>query len=251
MTTAVEELHGVFQFADDLFDDNQVNERKLTIDMTYNPREIYSNWFEDFPANNGNGNDNDNDTEILIDTVQFTIPELYRRGEYEKCLDLCLERIKMFPSSPGILRDAAESGSLCLLKLKRPSQALPLLPLMTGVEEPGRLIVRSRVFFGCKDYKQCGRECRNYLNLRSGDYSMTMRLTECLINELSLSSSTIIINNENKLIEEIQVNLKLVENILIGYLDLDSVICNLNLKEKYKKDLSHLQNLKLKFNLIQ
>lgn len=232
----VEELHGVFQFADDLFDDNQVNERKLTIDMTYNPREIYSNWFEVFPVNNGNG------TESPIDTVQFTIPELYRRGEYEKCLDLCLKRIKLFPSSPGILRDAAESASLCLLKLHRPSQALPLLPLMTGVEEPGRLIIRSRVYFECKEYKQCAQECRNYLNLRSGDYIVTMRLTECLINELS----TIIINND--LIEEIKINLKALKNTLLGYLDSDSVNNNLNLQEKYKKDLFHLQNLKLTLN---
>ena len=234
--TVVEELHGVFQFADDLFDDNQVDERKLTIDMTYNPREIYSNWFEDLSVNSGN------DTESPMDTVQFTIPELYRRGEYEKCLDLCLERIKSFPSSPGILRDAAESASLCLLKLQRPSQALPLLHLMTGVEEPGRLIVRSRVFFECKEYKHCAQECRDYLYLRPGDYIVIMLLTECLINDLS-------INNENgDLIQVIKINLTTVENILIGYLDLDYVNNNLNLQEKYKKDLSHLQNLKLTLN---
>ena len=174
---SVEELHGIFQFTDDLFDDNQPAERVLTVDPLYNPREIYPCWFEKGTESIPTAHE----AKIPIDTEEFLLPELYRRGEYEKCLKLSKERIEKFSSTAGIVRDAAETAALCLLNLNRPKEALTFLPLMTGVEEPGRLIVRSRVYFECKLFRDCVKECREYLKLRPGDYTISIRLAQSLL----------------------------------------------------------------------
>lgn len=188
--TSVEELHGVFQFTDDLFEDNQPAERILTVDKTYNPREIYPGWFERGVESISSASEAKNP----IDTAEFFIPDLYRKGEYERCLLLCQERIVKYSTTPGILRDAAETASLCLLKVGRPLEALPFLPLMTGVEEPGRLIVRSRVYFECQMFLECVKECREYLKLRPGDYIISVRLAECLIKLNELESAEILLD---------------------------------------------------------
>ena len=219
--TTVEELHGVFQFTDDLFDDNQPAERILTVDKDYNPREIYPGWFETGTESIPSAFEAKNP----IDTVEFLIPELYRRRDYEQCLHLSLDRIRKFSSTPGIVRDAAETAALCFLKLSRPHEALPLLPLLTGVEEPGRLIVRSRVYFECALYKECADECREYLKLRPGDYIISMRLAECLINLKCTETA-----------EEVESLLNFCETTLKTYNSLNS--------PKYEKDLEHIYKLK-------
>ena len=217
--TKVEELHGVFQFTDDLFEDNQPAERILIVDKTYNPREIYPGWFENISMAS--------EAKNPIDTVEFLIPELYRKGEYERCLQLSLDRIKAFSSSPGILRDASETASLCLLKLSRPLEALPLLPLMTGVEEPGRLIVRSRVFEECELFEECVKECKEYLKLRPGDYAISIRLVKSL---LKLECTDI---------EDIRNLLEYCESTLNSYLHESD-----QFKHKYTKDLNRVLELK-------
>lgn len=227
MTTAnVEELHGVFQFTDDLFDDAAPSERKLTVDLSYTPRHIYPQWFADgtvsIPAAD--------EAKSLIDTVEFMIPDLYRLGEYQKCLDLALQRISKYSSTPGILRDAAESAVLCLLKLSRPLEALPLLPLMTGVEEPGRLIVRSRVFFECSLFEDCARECREYLKLRPGDYTMAIRLAQ------SLGKC----DSENDR-DEIESLFSYAESTLKSYVE--QTKDHKHLQAKYKRDLDDLYQI--------
>lgn len=221
--TSVEELHGVFQFTDDLFDDNQPAERVLTVDKDYTPREIYPGWFERGVESIPTASEAKNP----INTVEFLIPELYRKGDYERCLQLSLDRIRQFASSPGVVRDASETASLCLLKLSRPLEALPLLHLMTGVEEPGRLIVRSRVFFECSRFEECVKECREYLKLRPGDYTVSMRLAECLL-KLGIS-------------DEIAGILEYCESIMRSYLQEDS---SMLLKIKYTRDLNHILTLK-------
>lgn len=221
---SVEELHGVFQFTDDLFDDTAPVERIFTVDKSYTPRVIYPGWFE-------NGTDSiltAHEAKNPIDTVEYLLPELYRRGDYEKCLQLALKRIKLYQSTPGILRDAAETGALCLLKLNRPTEALPFLPLMTGVEEPGRLIVRSRVFYECGLLEDCARECREYLKLRPGDYSISILLAECLGSG-----------------EESDLLLNFAESTLKFYIQAtESGPFRLN--EKYSRDLEQVKKLKSK-----
>lgn len=220
--TAVEELHGVFQFTDDLFDDNQPAERILTIDPVYNPREIFPCWFEkgteSIPAAH--------EAKNPIDTVEFLLPELYRRGDYEHCLKLALERIKLYSSTAGIVRDAAETAALCLLNLNRPEEAVPLLPLMTGVEEPGRLIVRSRVYLESNLHEECIKECREYLKLRPGDYAISIRLAHCL--KATNSSDT----------EEIKNLLEYSEDVLKSYLE------TFPQNKKYLRDHKALQRIK-------
>ena len=221
--TTVEELHGVFQFTDDLFDDNQPAERILTVDKEYNPREIFPGWFETGTQSIPSASEAKNP----IDTVEFLIPELYRRRGYEQCLNLSLDRIQKFFTTPGIVRDAAETAALCFLKLSRPHEALPLLPLLTGVEEPGRLIVRSRVYFECALYSECVAECREYLKLRPGDYVISMRLAESLINLRSIDA------------EEVESLLDFCETTLKTYIVSGSL--------KYEKDLEHIYKLKQQF----
>lgn len=220
--TAVEELHGVFQFTDDLFDDNQPAERVLTIDPVYNPREIFPCWFENGIESIPTAHEAKNP----IDTVEFLLPELYRRAEYEKCLQLALERIKLYASTAGIVRDTAETAALCLLNLNRPEEAVPLLHLMTGVEEPGRLIVRSRVYFESKMYEECIKECREYLKLRPGDYTISIRLAQCL--RATNSSDT----------QELKNLLEYAENLLKSYSDAQPQ------NKKYLRDLETLQRIK-------
>lgn len=217
MANAVEELHGVFQFTDDLFDDAATPERKLTVDLSYTPRHIYPQWFED-PTSN---------IPASIDTTEYLIPDLYRRREYDQCLVLALERIQKYYTTAGIVRDAAETAALCLLKLSRPLEALPLLNLMTGVEEPGRLIVRSRVFFDCELYEDCIKECREYLKLRPGDYSITIRLAHSL---RKLNSS------ENA--DEIDSLLNYAESTIITYIEQTKESPRLN--DKYIRDLESI-----------
>ena len=224
--SAVEELHGVFQFTDDLFDDNQPAERVLTVDPVYNPREIYPCWFENGTESIPTAHEAKNP----IDTIEFLLPELYRRGEYEKCLQISMERIDKYSSTAGIVRDAAETAVLCLLNLKRPEEALPLLPLMTGVEEPGRLIVSSRVFFECKLYSECVKECRDYLKLRPGDYTISIRLAQSL---------KAIGSPED--VKEIKSIFEYVESILNSYIDQTRTG---KLHDKYLRDLEQLKNLK-------
>ena len=221
--TTVEELHGVFQFNDDLFDDNQRAERILTVDKEYNPREIFPGWFETGTQSIPSASEAKNP----IDTVEFLIPELYRRRDFEKCLNLSLDRIQKFSTTPGIVRDAAETAALCFLRLSRPHEALPLLPLHTGVEEPGRLIVRSRVYFECALYSECVTECREYLKLRPGDYIISMRLAECLINLRSAEAG------------EVESLLDFCETTLKTYVVSGSL--------KYERDLEHIYKLKQQF----
>lgn len=223
---AVEELHGVFQFTDDLFDDKQTAERVLTVDPVYNPREIYPCWFENGTESISTAHEAKNP----IDTEEFLLPELYRRGEYDKCLKLAKERIFKYSSTAGIVRDTAETAALCLLNLNRPEEALSLLPLMTGVEEPGRLIVRSRVYFECKFFNECVKECREYLKLRPGDYIISIRLAQSL---LALGSP------EDQ--EEINNIFQFVENTLNSYLKQTK---SGKLHDKYLRDLEILQKMK-------
>lgn len=226
MMAAVEELHGVFQFTDDLFDDNQPAERLLTVDPIYNPREIYPCWFEKGTESIPTAHEAKNP----IDTNEFVLPELYRRGEYEKCFILSKERIEKYSSTAGIVRDAAETAVLCLLNLSRPEEALSLLPLMTGVEEPGRLIVRSRAFFECKLFNECVKECREYLKLRPNDYAISIRLAQSLV---------ILGSPEDQ--EEIKNIFEFVENTLKSYLEQTK---EGKLHDKYLRDLENLQNIK-------
>lgn len=217
---SVDELHGVFQFTDDLFDDAAPIERVFTVDKSYTPRVIFPGWFESGTTSIPTAHDAKNP----IDTVEYLLPELYRRGDYAACLNLVLERIKFYQNTPGILRDAAETGALCLLKLNRPHEALPLLPLMTGVEEPGRLIVRSLVFYECGLFDKCARECREYLKLRPGDYSISIRLAECIGSSCEESVSL----------------LSSVESTLISYME---QMKSGRLYEKYSRDLANLNRI--------
>jgi hypothetical protein len=173
----VDELHGVFQFTDDLFEDAQTPERLLTVDKRYEPRHIYPCWFESGTESIATAHEAKNP----IDTSEFLLAELYRRGDYSECLEGALKRIANPTSSAGILRDSAETAALCLLQLNRPQEALPLLHFMTGVEEPGRLVVRGKIFLECKKYSECIKECREYLQLRPGDYKVSLWLLKCLI----------------------------------------------------------------------
>lgn len=89
-----------------------------------------------------------------------------------------------------------------------------MIHLMTGVEEPGRLIVRSRVFFECGRFEDCIQECREYLKLRSGDYAVSVRLAECLL-KLGITDET-------------QSILDYCESVTKSYLQEDSAILDLN-----------------------
>lgn len=177
----VEELHGIFQFTDDLFDDGDKKERVLTVDKNYNPRKIYPGWFEQEARSATEGKDEEQTAMRLL------IPDLYRRGHYEQVVELTTACIKYFQESnstgnvAGVLRDLSETKVCALMKLNRPHEALPLLPLMDGVEEPGRLIVKSRVYFETGNYEKCIEECRKFLALRPGDYLIATRLAECMI----------------------------------------------------------------------
>lgn len=226
MTAAnVEELHGIFQFTDDLFEEAQPAERVLKVDKNFNPRLIYPCWFETFETSSS--------TEIPIDNEDFLIPELYRRGEWEKCLEAALCRINRFrgkEGSAGIIRDAAETASLCCLKLNRAEEALDLLHLMTGVEEPGRLLVRSRVFYECGRFAECAQECQEYLRLRPGDYFVSLRLVDCIKRSHLMESSTI--NVEDVLDQA--------ENTLESYIsESDDPI-----RAKYIRDLEYLNKIR-------
>ena len=176
---SVEELHGIFQFTYDLFDDENKKERILTVDKNYTPRKIYPGWYAD---------ELDKSVEDAEQTAaRLMIPELYRRGEYQKAFELaqlCIDRLRRDQKGgniSGLIRDLTETQVCALLKLGRPREALPLLPLLDGVEEPGRLIVKSNVYFETSRYDECIVECRKYLALRPGDYFIATRLAECLI----------------------------------------------------------------------
>ena len=143
----VEELHGIFQFTDDFFEDeNSRKERILTVDTNYTPRKIYPRWYADQVEASP-----EDDSEQTA--VRLLIPELYRQGEYQQAFDLsslCIERLRKDPKGgniSGLIRDLTETQVCSLMKLGRPHEALPLLPLLDGVEEPGRLIVKSSVFY--------------------------------------------------------------------------------------------------------
>lgn len=225
---SVEELHGVFQFTDDLFDDAAPVERIFTVDKTYTPRQIYPGWFESGTASIPNVQV----AKTPIDCIEYLLPELYRRGEYERCLTLALERIEIYRSTAGIVRDAAETAALCLLKLKRPEEALPLLPLLKGVEEPGRLIVSIRIYFECRRFGECAQECREFLKLRPGDYFISMRLAECILRTEDYTGS-------NK--DEVDSLLLFAESTLKSYLEQVKLG---GLFEKYRRDLEYLESIK-------
>lgn len=184
---SVSELHGIFHFTDDMFEDAP-QERTLTVDKTYNPIEVFPYWFD---TENGNENENDRteNSSWTEDRLKHLLPSLYQRGEFEKCLQLALERLSHFKALQksssaniaGILRDLAETAVLCHIKLNSPHLALPLLPLLDGVEEPGRLIIKSKIFSETKHFRECAEACREYLSLRSGDYQISIRLAQCLL----------------------------------------------------------------------
>ena len=232
---SVEESHGIFQFTDDLFEDAAPKERVFTVDKSYTPREIFPGWFETGTLSISTAQEARNP----IDTLEYLIPELYRRGDYETCLKLSRERIEKYHSTtPGIVRDAAETASLCLLKLGRPMEALPILPLMTGVEEPGRLIIRSLVFIECGCFDDSVKECREYLKLRPGDYSITIRLADCL-------QRLDCVNN----CEEIMSLLSFAESTLSMCIEQAKISLSGRLHEKYCRDLD--QVFAMKFAVTQ
>lgn len=229
----VEELHGIFQFTDDLFEDENKKERVLTIDKNYTPRKIFPGWFKHEASANASGQDDEQTA------VRLLIPDLYRRGQYEQVVELTTECIKYFQVSKstgnvaGVLRDLSETKVCALMKLNRPHEALTLLPLMDGVEEPGRLIVKSRVYFETGKYQECIEECRKFLALRPGDYLIATRLAECMI----------ILGQAN---EEVTNLLNYAQRTVSSYY---SDPCTAEfLKPKYEKDLRTIQKL---WNMIK
>ncbi len=223
---SVEELHGIFQFTDDLFDDRSKNERILKIDKNYTPRNLYPGWYSDEQQKPVE------DTEQTA--ARLLIPELYRKGEYQKAFDLaglCIGRLRKdqkVGNISGLIRDLTETQVCALLKLERPFEALPLLPLLDGVEEPGRLIVKGNVYFGTGRFEECIVECRKYLILRPGDYFIATRLAECLI----------FIDNRG---EEVHRLLTYALQIAESYLYDENLAPFL--KPKYEKHLNHIRSL--------
>lgn len=174
---AVEELHGIFQFTDDIFAGTENKRPPPQPDKHYTPRIVSPHWYER-DATLG-----PSDPEQR--TTRFLIADLYRRGAYEQVLllvDKCRTELGDRSSrNAGALRDLAETAICALLQLARPHEALPLLAALDGVEEPGRLIVKSRVYHAVRDHVACARECRSFLALRPGDHFMMARLADCLL----------------------------------------------------------------------
>ena len=223
---SVEELHGIFQFTEDLFDDENKKERVLKLDMNYTPRKIYPGWYAEELEKSAE------DAEQTA--ARLLIPELYRQGEYQKTFDLaqlCIDRLRRDQKGgniSGLIRDLTETQVCALLKLGRPHEALPLLPLLDGVEEPGRLIVKSNVFFETARYEYCVVECRKYLALRPGDYHIATRLAECLV----------LLGNRG---EEVNRLLMYALQISESYLQDENTAAFL--KPKYEKHLHHIRSL--------
>lgn len=220
----VEELHGIFQFTDDLFEDENKRERILTVDKNYTPRKIYSGWYSD-------------EAGASADAARLLIPELYRRGQYQQAYELaglCIEKLQETSKGgniSGLIRDLTETQVCALVKLGRTAEALPLLPLLDGVEEPGRLIVKSSVYFETDHYSECIAECRKFLALRPGDYLIATRLAECLI----------ALGNRNDEDDEVQRLLCYSRQTIESYLNDASTPSFL--KPKYERELSNVLSL--------
>ena len=161
--TTVEELHGVFQFNDDLFDDNQPTERILTVDKEYNPREIFPGWFETGTQSIPSASEAKN-----LSTLSNSILNLRTPSPSRSALTCPWIASKVFHDS-WIVRDCSRNRHpLLFLRLSRPHEALPS-PASHGCRGTQPLIVpQSHVYFECALYSECVTECREYLKLRPG-----------------------------------------------------------------------------------
>lgn len=168
----VAEIHGIFQFTDDFYNESEQNQKKREqnendiLITEYSPRSLYPKWYFKEPFMS-TADMHSFDLHIY----KFQADSLYFEGKYEECLEVakkvCSKVAEMEQSGQRVpnIREILEIQVHCLLKLSRLDEAVRLLNenlASIEVTDPGICALRVKVYM--QDLNRFANECKNWVD---------------------------------------------------------------------------------------
>lgn len=172
----VTEIHGIFQFADDLFEETPTKE-KLSDNEPYIPRQVYPGWYfnEPFICEK-----QQHRFDPLICKMQTDA--LYYKCRYEEALEISLGAINTMREERiscrgSLFRELLECSIRCCLKLNMHNQAVELVEQTDewDVEDPGLFWLKVQVYHAAGDCESCIKWCDAILTIRHDEQAIIMK----------------------------------------------------------------------------
>lgn len=173
---SVAEIHGIFQFADDLFEETPKKE-KISDDVPYTPRQVYPGWYftEPFMCEK-----QQHSFDPLIYKMQTDA--LYYKGSYEGALEVSLHAVNVMREEQiacrgSLFREILESAIRCCLKLSMYNQAIELVKQTDewDVEDPGLFWLKAQVYYAAGDWESCITWCAAVLTIRHDEQVIALK----------------------------------------------------------------------------
>ena len=172
----VAEIHGIFQFADDLFEEVTKKER-IADDEPYVPRQVYPEWYFTEP--------------FICEKQRHTFDPfickmqadaLYYKGNYEGALTVSLDAVNTMKREQiscrgSLFRELLEGAIRCCLKLSKHAQAVELVRETDewDVEDQGLFWLRAQTYHAVGDHGSCVKWCDALLTFRHDHYAVDLR----------------------------------------------------------------------------
>ena len=167
---AVVEVHGVFQFADDFFEEAGTSPKKALLPQKYAPRQVYPQWYFAEPY----FHEADQSFDPLI--CKFQADHFFAKKDYANALKTyhsaftCIKTEK--PKCRGSLfRELVEGAIRCHVNLDSISEAVSLLDELDrcDVEDPGLYWLKAQVYERAHRPTISVQAARDFLRVRPGD----------------------------------------------------------------------------------
>lgn len=168
---AVVEAHGIFQFADDLFEEGSACTREEALEpQKYTPRQVHPQWYFAEPY----FHEADQRFDPLI--CKFQADHFFAKKDYPRALKTycdafaCIKAEKPRCKS-SLFRELVEGAIRCHLNLDSASEAIRLLTELDqcGVEDPGLYWLKAHVYEKAGEPALSAQAARDFLRLRPGD----------------------------------------------------------------------------------
>lgn len=172
----VAEIHGIFQFADDLFEETPKRE-KIPDDEPYIPRLVYPEWYfnEPFICEK-----QQHRLDPLICKMQTDA--LYYKCKYEEALEISLHALNTMKEERiscrgSLFRELLECSIRCCLKLNKNNQAIELVKQTDewDVEDLGLFWLKVQVYDAGGDCESCIKWCDAILTIRHDEQVSRMK----------------------------------------------------------------------------
>lgn len=173
---SVAEIHGIFQFADDLFEKVPKRER-VSESESYVPRQVYPGWYftEPFICEK-----QQQSFDPLIHKMQTD--SLYYKGNYKEALEASLNAVNVMREEQimcrgSLFRELLECATRCCMKLNMYNQAIELVKQTDEweVEDPGLFWLKAQVHYAAGDCESCITWCDAILTIRHDERAVALK----------------------------------------------------------------------------